>query len=150
MSAHTPSGQKQGGFMLLEALISILIFSVGVLGLIALQTFAVNSASDAKYRSDAGLLAENLVGQMWVSNRTTTSLQATFSSTGGGAGYAAWASNVAAALPGAAASAPVVTVTPVITTSTPSSLVTIIIYWKAPHEAPAAAPHQYTMIAQIV
>ncbi len=150
MNPYTVPPHKQGGIMLLEALISILIFSIGILGVIALQSLSVSNASAAKYRSDASLLAEKLVGQMWVSTRTPVALQANFSSAAGGAGYVNWNSSVQAALPGAVASPPVVTVTPVNTTITPSSLVTIIIYWKAPNEDRAAAPHKFTMTAQIV
>jgi type IV pilus assembly protein PilV len=150
MNPHTLPRHGQGGFMLLEALIAIVIFSIGILGLLALQAVAINNASGAKYRSDAALQAENLVGQMWVSSRVPASLQANFASAGGGQPYATWASGVAAVLPGAATYTPVVTVQPVTTTVTPSSLVTITIYWKAPNEDKAAPPHQYTLVAQII
>jgi type IV pilus assembly protein PilV len=43
--------------MLLEALIAILIFSFGILGLVGLQANAINLSTDAKYRADAALLA---------------------------------------------------------------------------------------------
>lgn len=150
MNAHMTQRNGQGGFMLLEALIAIAIFSIGILGLLALQAVAINNASSAKYRSDASLQAENLVGQMWVSSRTPAALQANFSSTGGGQPYVTWASGVAAVLPGAATYTPVVTVQPVTTTVAPSSLVTITIYWKAPTEDKAAAPHKYTLVAQVI
>lgn len=141
---------KQGGIMLLEALISILIFSIGILGIVGLQALSVKNAGDAKYRSDASLLSNKLIGQMWVSNRTPAALQANFASAGGGAAYTAWSNDVAAALPGAAAVPPTVTVNAVNTTVTPSSVVTITIFWKAPNEAPAAAPHKFIAIAQVV
>lgn len=150
MNAAMTHRHAQGGFMLLEALIAIVIFSIGILGLLALQAVAINNASAAKYRSDASLQAENLVGQMWVSSRVPASLQANFSSAAGGQPYVTWASGVGAALPGAATYPPVVTVQPITTTITPSSLVTITIYWKAPAEDKAAPPHQYTLVAQVI
>jgi type IV pilus assembly protein PilV len=150
MSTQPRRSRGQGGFMLLEALIAIVIFSLGILGLLALQAVAVNNASAAKYRSDASFQAENLVGQMWVSSRTPAALQANFSSAGGGKPYAVWASGVAAALPGAGTYPPAVTVQPVTKTVAPSSVVTITIYWKAPNESATAPPHRYTLVAQII
>ena len=56
--------------MLLEAFIAILIFSMGILAIVGMQASAVKTSADAKYRSEASLLANELIGQMWVSNRT--------------------------------------------------------------------------------
>ncbi len=55
----------QQGSLLLEALISILIFSLGVLAIVGLQVSSVNLSSDAKYRADASMLASQYVGKMW-------------------------------------------------------------------------------------
>ena len=57
---------KQQGSVLLEALIAILIFSFGLLGLIGIQASAVGLSIDAKYRADAAYLANQIVSQMWV------------------------------------------------------------------------------------
>lgn len=133
--------------MLLEALISILIFSIGVLAIVALQAVSIKNTGDAKYRSDAGLLANQLIGQMWVSNRAPAALQGQFASPGGAA-YIAWLADVNAALPGAVATPPTVTVTPVAATVTPSSIVTITIFWNAPNEA--AQAHKFTAVAQVI
>ena len=51
--------------MLLEALIAILIFSFGVLGIVGLQASMVKSTSDAKYRSTASYIAQQRIGEMW-------------------------------------------------------------------------------------
>jgi len=61
----------QTGSVLLEALIAILIFSIGILALIGMQTTAINSVADSKYRSQAGFLANQIIGTMWA-NRTVT------------------------------------------------------------------------------
>jgi type IV pilus assembly protein PilV len=150
MKNHSSSQDSQRGIMLLEALISILILSIGVLGIVALQAASVKNAGDAKYRSDASLLSNKLIAQMWVTDRTTATLQTKFASAGGGTAYTAWSNDVAAALPGALAVPPTVTVTPVTTTVTPSSLVTITIFWRAPNETPGTAPHKFVAIAQVV
>jgi Tfp pilus assembly protein PilV len=71
MNERAKLPQGQSGVMLLEALIAILIFSLGILSLVALQATAIQLTGDAKYRTDATLLANRLIGQMWVSNDLT-------------------------------------------------------------------------------
>jgi type IV pilus assembly protein PilV len=140
--------RNQAGSMLLEAFIAILIFSMGILAIVGMQASAVKTSADAKYRSEASLLANELIGQMWVSNRTT--LQANFQS--GGAtpnAYTTWYAGFNDAnagpnvLPGSSLYPPTVTVDPV------TGLVTVQIFWLAPNESTAAAPHNYTVVAQI-
>jgi len=132
--------------MLLEALIAILIFSLGILAIVGLQAASVKSAGDAKYRSDASLLANQLIGEMRVADRTTGTLQTNFSSPSG-TDYTSWLSDVAAALPGASATQPTVTFTTDSSTSTPSSVATITIFWNSPSES--AGAHKYITVAQI-
>lgn len=67
-----PNATDQGGAVLLEALIAIVIFSLGILALVGLQAAAVNAVSEAKYRSDASFLANQIIGQMW-GNRASLS-----------------------------------------------------------------------------
>ena len=54
--------------MLLEALVAILIFSIGILAMVAMQAVAIKQTGDANYRTRATLLANRLIGQMWVSS----------------------------------------------------------------------------------
>ncbi len=75
---------QQSGVMLLEALIAILIFSFGVLGIIGLQTTAQSVTRDGSYRADAALLANELVGRMFAfPDRSGASLQANFQGSAG-------------------------------------------------------------------
>ena len=143
-SASSGKSNGQGGSILLEALVAILIFSVGILAVVGMQTSAVKAASDAKYRSDASLLASELLGQMWVSDRIGTNMQTNFQGGGGtdrGA-YTTWLANVAAALPGVAAGVN----QPLVTVNTASGLVTVAVFWKLPSEPTA---HSYSVLAQI-
>jgi type IV pilus assembly protein PilV len=56
---------------LLEALIGILIFSLGILAMVAMQAASVNAVADAQYRIEAVNAANRLLAQMWVAvNRT--------------------------------------------------------------------------------
>lgn len=65
---HSPDGQ---GFALLEVLVSILILSFGILGIVGLQARAINFSVDAEDRNRAALLANEAATDMWV-NRSVT------------------------------------------------------------------------------
>jgi type IV pilus assembly protein PilV len=136
----------QSGSMILEALISLLIFSMGILAIVGLQAASVSASTEARYRTEASMLANQLIGQMWVSNRTSAVLQA-YSST---AAYTAWLASVAATLPGVATNPPTISVVPNVGPNTTSSVVTVTIFWKAPSEPAANPAHQFVAIAQII
>lgn len=67
MNAPTrlPLRESQRGVVLLESLIAVLIFSLGVLGIVGLQATMIKSTADAKYRAEASLIAQQRIGQMW-------------------------------------------------------------------------------------
>jgi type IV pilus assembly protein PilV len=56
----------QRGILLLEALIAILLISFGILGLIGLWANSLKDVSEAKYRTDASFLANEMIGQLWL------------------------------------------------------------------------------------
>ena len=62
----------QGGATLLEALISILIFSLGVIAIMGLQAASMKNTAESKFRADASFLANQIIGDMWV-NRASLS-----------------------------------------------------------------------------
>ncbi len=53
------------GIVLLEALIAILIFSFGVLGIVGLQAAMVKGTTQAKNRSDASFIAQRRIAMIW-------------------------------------------------------------------------------------
>lgn len=63
-----PQARAQFGVALIEALISILIFSFGVLGLIGLEARAINFSVDAEDRNRAALFASEVASNMWLNN----------------------------------------------------------------------------------
>jgi len=63
--ANAAKVKMQQGFMLLEALIALVIFSMGALALVGLQAAMVSNTTNAKYRADASYVAQQRVGQMW-------------------------------------------------------------------------------------
>ena len=52
---------RQRGIALIEAMIGVLIFAFGVLGLIGLQAAMTRAQTNAKFRADAANLASDLV-----------------------------------------------------------------------------------------
>ncbi len=164
-SPHRPSTKPRQlrGFMLLEVLIALLIFALGVLGLVGLQANAVKQSGEAKFRADATLLANELIGQMWVSDRSFATLSAQFGSAAEGPAYEAWVARVNANLPNAASHAPTVVVEqidplPALVGGvpgappagiTPSSRVTITLRWKAPADPAADPPRNLVLVTEI-
>ena len=57
--------QAQRGVVLLEALVAILLFSMGVLALVGLQAAMIKNTSDSKYRSEASFVAQQVIGRIW-------------------------------------------------------------------------------------
>lgn len=68
-----PRGQR--GMTLIEVLIAVVLFSFGLIGLVALQARAVQHQMNAEDSNRAALLANEIVATMWVSG--TVSLPAT-------------------------------------------------------------------------
>lgn len=64
-SYPTSTHSSQKGAVLLEALIAVLIFSMGILAIAGLQGAMIQNTSDAKYRSDAAFMAQQQIGAMW-------------------------------------------------------------------------------------
>ena len=57
-----PSGQR--GVVLIEVMVAILVFSVGVLAIVGLQATMIKSTADAKYRADATYIAQSRIGHL--------------------------------------------------------------------------------------
>lgn len=55
----------QRGVVLLESLIAILIFSLGVLALVGLQAAMINNTTASKFRADASYLVQQRLGMIW-------------------------------------------------------------------------------------
>jgi type IV pilus assembly protein PilV len=142
--------EHQQGSILLEALFGILIFSMGILALVGLQASSIKQVNSGKYRSDANLLANQLVGEMWIADRSATALMANFSSPSG-FNFMNWQTRVAAALPGASTYAPTVAIIDVNNGNAASAhrQATITVRWKPASDAASEPAHSYTLVAQI-
>lgn len=62
---YLPTQTAQQGAVLLESLIAILIFSMGILALVGLQAAMIENTAEAKYRADASYIAQQRIGAMW-------------------------------------------------------------------------------------
>ncbi|MEN3364916.1 MAG: type pilus assembly protein PilV [Burkholderiales bacterium] len=140
MNTRLQTLNKQAGMVLLEGLIAILIFSVGILAIVGMQAAAVRNVGEAKYRSEASLLADSLLGTMWATDRVTASLQTNFNT--GGTGYNTWLGHVSTTLPNVASYPPTVVVDD-------QGIVTITVRWLAPSAGAGSDAHQYIAVAQI-
>lgn len=65
MNPRQRAAHQQRGVAIIEALVSMLLFSLGVLALVGLQGSMVRAQTDAKVRADAAYLASEVVGKMW-------------------------------------------------------------------------------------
>lgn len=134
--------RAQQGAFLLESLIGILIFSLGILGIVGLQAQAIRFTNDSEYRAEAVYLANSLISQMWGDKRDT--LKANYESPGGPK-YALFKADVLSRLPNASVTPPIVKVDatdgtlPLAVTKT-SSVVQVQIFWQLPGEP---TPHSY-------
>lgn len=55
----------QRGVVLLESLIAILVFSLGVLGIVGLQAAMIKNTTDANFRTVASFVAQQRIGMIW-------------------------------------------------------------------------------------
>jgi type IV pilus assembly protein PilV len=141
---------RERGSFLLEALISVLIVAFAILGSIGLLARSMQNVDDAKFRGEAAYLANQLIGNMWLANRQTANLIATFDSGSGGAGFVEFQTMVEQRLPNANLLTQEVTVTAGPTAT--SSNVVVTIRWKGPGEPGLindANAHKYETAATV-
>ncbi len=123
--------------MLIEVLIGMLVFSIGILSMLGMQTVAMRATIDAKYRAEAGFLANELLGIMWSDPANIAAYAGT-----GCAGVSrcnAWVTKVQARLPQATGgNAPTIAVT--------GRAVTIVVKWQSPNDSTAS---NHTVVAQV-
>ena len=131
--------KTQSGVALLEALVGILIFSIGILALMGLQAQSIRNTVEAKYRNEAAYLANQIIGQMWVDR---ANLAAYNTGAGANPNMTAWRTQVANTLPrvvAGGANSPTIVVA--------GNQVTVTIFWQLPgSDSPL---RQFSVVAQI-
>lgn len=66
--------KNQSGMLLIEALFAILVFSLGILALIGFQASAIRASSEARSRSDATMIANQVVSDIWTGNHSAANM----------------------------------------------------------------------------
>lgn len=119
--------KRQSGMMLVEVMVSILIFSIGILGLVGLQTVATQNATNAEDRTIAATLANDMVAQMWIkktANPSSSSISGDITT---------WKTKVTSSnLPNAAG-----------TVTRTNGVTSVAISWKAPSKKSTDNANQY-------
>lgn len=111
----------QRGVVLLEAMIAILIFSMGILAIVGLQAAMIKNTSDSKFRADASYIAQQRIGMMWADPDNLAT-------------YAEANTNISNQLPGGTR-----------TTALVGTQVTVTVIWQQPGEG----QHNFTTTASI-
>jgi type IV pilus assembly protein PilV len=166
LNTKTSGYAEQRGMMLLEALIAILIFSLGILGMVAINARAVQVASDAQYRTDAAKFVSEIAAEIALSVDRTSAATITNSLTpfahmssgnncalsgtaSSNAIVTAWLARLSAArtgLPGVIASGTQICVS---TGATDYNKVTITLRWQPPSDVPNSPARSHALITYI-
>lgn len=132
--------------MLLEALVGILIFSIGILAMLGMQAVGMRNTIDSKYRSEAAYLANQIVGTMWVDRVNLPSYD---DAGAGNARKTAWVNRVDSTLPQDPAdpttTAPIIAIAIPVGGTQPTQA-TVTVRWKRPGETTVS---RYVLVAQI-
>jgi type IV pilus assembly protein PilV len=120
---------QQLGFSLIESLVSLLLFSLAVVGATGLQGSIMGFQQNAQYRAEASFYAEQLIGLATAdaANVYCYALDTTNCANSQVLAVAtAWRDTVQEVLPGAAAQAPAITYNPA------SAEFNLTIFWQRP------------------
>jgi type IV pilus assembly protein PilV len=96
------------GATLIEGMVAILIFSIGILAIMGLHAASIKNTTDAQFRSEAAYLANSVIARMRLADQGTVT--ADFASPSG-TQYTQWIADMTAAsasLPGMAANPPTI------------------------------------------
>jgi type IV pilus assembly protein PilV len=128
----------QNGSVMLEALISILIFAFGVLALFGMQSVALQNMSQSNYRATAVYMANQLIGSAQGDINHLANYQYTWNTTSTNPIVNTWASEVANALPAASAAVAV---------DTTNSTISVTVSWKAPSDSTSHQTKESTYVS---
>jgi len=152
---------REAGVMLIEALIAILIFSIGILAVVGMQSVALKNATESKHRSEAAFLAQELMAQMWIDQainpvtriNTSNVNPANYDYPGTGSPpprLADWVDRVNKRLPGSNLPGGVMPKVTITNPTASGATVKIEIFWRLPEEATLGLPpHSHTVVASI-
>lgn len=129
MSDKANSIHHQRGSSLLEGLLAIILFSIGLLSLLMLLSATLIESSNARYRIEASLLINDLVSHMWIGDHSLNGLKTRYADTTS-TDYQSWFTSVSNRLPGVSAKAN----TPQINIDNARN-VTVTLRWQVPGDS---------------
>ena len=165
-----PAGPfNQSGFSLLEALVALLILSVGMLGIASLQTSSVKAGHTARLRTAAVMKADEILESMRANPGVLLNYAASTSDTGADNGCSQttvaavsctpvlqaaddifrWKSSLTDALPNNAQTTASVVVTPPVPPETMTNIVVTINWSERDLDSGGAANMNYSVTAQM-
>ena len=127
---------RHDGFAMLEALVAMLVFALGILGMVGLQASMKREQTAAKLRSDAAYLASEFVGNMW--GDIPNLGQYSSANCNGYARCRDWLNKVAATMPGGSA-------TLLLTPGADFTDVSVTVIWVLP----GGEQHRYTAVTTV-
>ena len=127
---------KVRGIAMIEALVSLLIFTTGILGAIGLQAAMTRAQGASKHRADAAVLSSELIGSMWGDLANVANYANNAGTACAHTPCARWVTKVASSLPGGES---------VITADAATGVTTITITWTLP----SSGKHTYATTAII-
>jgi type IV pilus assembly protein PilV len=152
---------EQAGMTLIESMVAMLLFSMGILALVGMYATATSRTSDSQYRIEAANFANRMIGEIWanVDRSTAANLTSTlmaFQHRPGDGGCAfngnvsanaavtQWVTDITTAgtgLPGADN-----TMQQIIVDTANANRVTVTVCWRAPTDT---TPHRHVVVANI-
>jgi type IV pilus assembly protein PilV len=151
MEHRAPPVRAQRGFSLVEVLVAVVVFALGVLGLVRLQATAVKMSTDARQRAEATFLVDQLLARMLIADRTKAAefnhrpvVGSTCAPSGASSDNALvkdWLAQVQATFPRASASAQ-----QVIVSGANADIVTVRLCWK---NGEADATHSMEVVNRV-
>jgi type IV pilus assembly protein PilV len=151
----------QQGMTLIESMVAMLLFSMGILALVGMYAAATSRTSDSQYRIEAANLANRMIGEIWANvdrstaaNLTNTLLAFQHRPGDGGCAFSGnpsanaavtqWVNDITAAgtgLPGADN-----TMQQILVDTANANRVTVTVCWRAPTDTVA---HRHVVVANI-
>jgi type IV pilus assembly protein PilV len=114
------------GFFTLEAIVAVMIFMIGIVGALQIQTTAIRANSDAQYRINASYFAEEIIADMSVNIPNIPTY-----ADGSNTWYQKWVVELTKSIPGVSNNPPIITAT----ANGSAYNVTVTIFWKKPGDS---------------
>jgi type IV pilus assembly protein PilV len=133
--------KRTAGFAMIEVLVAVLLFAIGILGLVGLQASMTSAQTESKVRADAANLVDELAALMWSEVGTSVANLSAYKSAGCGGSLRcnAWLSKVGEVLPGGTLDSLTFDESIVDSTDPNHGMVTVTLKWALPN----GAGHQY-------